>query len=64
MVLRSNLRDHPEAVNEFVLATLSLLVLLTLSGSMVAFVAGVSGYPPKIGAEVEEGVEQPSCCLR
>jgi hypothetical protein len=39
---------------KFVNATLSLLVLLTLSGSMVAFVAGVSGYLPKISADLEE----------
>ena len=33
---------------KFVVATLSLLVVLALSGSVVAFVAGLSGYLPKI----------------
>ena len=45
--LKSNLWDHPEGQMKFVVATLSLLVLLALSGSVVAMVAGISGFLPK-----------------
>jgi hypothetical protein len=39
---------------KFVIATLSRLVLLALSGSMVAFVAGVAGYLPEFNIGLDD----------
>ena len=63
--LTANLWDHSEARQmKFFIATFSLLVLLALSGSMVALLVGVSGYLPDVGAGTQAASAKSTSRLR
>ena len=63
--LTVNLWDHSEARQmKFFIATFSLLVLLALSGSMVALLVGVSGYLPDVGAGTQAASAKSTSRLR
>jgi hypothetical protein len=63
--LTANLWDHSEARQmKFIIATFSLLVLLALSGSMVALLVGVSGYLPDVGAGTQAASAKSTSRLR
>jgi hypothetical protein len=49
---------------KFFIATFSLLVLLALSGSMVALLVGVSGYLPDVGAGTQAASAKSTSRLR
>jgi hypothetical protein len=46
--LKSTLWDYPEVQMKFIVAALSVLVLVAISGSLVALVMGAGGYLPDV----------------